>query len=53
MHNFFTKKNNKTSLSSKDDKRLQSIDLVETYTYGTIKNLLRMNDKGKCNNVIK
>ena len=30
-HNVFTKVINKISLSSNDDKRMQSIDLIETY----------------------
>ena len=31
---------NKITLSSNDDKRMQSIDLIETYAYGTSKNLI-------------
>ena len=34
MHNVFTEEINKIALSSNDDKRMQSIDLIETYTYG-------------------
>ena len=32
---FFTKEINKTALSSNDDKRIQSIDSVETCEYET------------------
>ena len=50
MHN---KEMNKTALSSNDDKRKQSIDSIETYTYGTSKDVV--SDKGeiKCNEIIK
>ena len=33
----FTEEINKIDLSSTDDKRMQSIDLIETYAYGTTK----------------
>ena len=33
----FTKEINKIVLSSNDDKRMQSIDSIETYAYGTSK----------------
>ena len=39
-HNVFTEEINKIALSSNDDERMQSIDSVETYAYGTSKNLL-------------
>ena len=38
-HNVFTEKIIKIALSSNDDKRMQSIDSIETYAYGTSKNL--------------
>ena len=38
-HNVFTEKINKIALSSNDDKRIQSIDSIETYAYGTTKDL--------------
>ena len=34
-HNVYTKKINKISLSSNDDKRLQTFDKARTYPYGT------------------
>ena len=32
---------------------MQSIDLIETYTYGTSKNLVSEKKEIKCNNIIK
>ena len=32
---------------------MQSIDLVESYAYGTNKNLLYQKEEIKCNNIIK
>ena len=32
--NFFTEKVNKFALSSSDDKRIQSINSIETYAHG-------------------
>ena len=40
MHNVFTKEINKITLSSNDDKRMQSIDWIESYAYGIRKNLM-------------
>ena len=34
-HNVFTEEINKIALSLYDDKRMQSIDLIETYVYET------------------
>ena len=39
-HNIFTEEMNKIALSSNDDKRMQSIDSIETYAYGTSKDLV-------------
>ena len=39
-HNNFTEEINKISLSSNDDKRMQSIDLIKIYGYGTRKDLV-------------
>ena len=36
-HSIFTEEINKIALSSNDDKRMQSIDSIETYAYGTRK----------------
>ena len=35
----FTEEVNKIALSANDDKRMQSIDSIETYGYGTSKDL--------------
>ena len=34
-HNVYTEKINKIALNSNDDKRLQTIDKITTYQYGT------------------
>ena len=49
----FTEEINKIALSSNDDKRMQSIDLIETYAYGMGKYLVSEKEEIKCNNVIK
>ena len=41
------------TLSSNNDKRMQSIDSIETYTYGTNKDLVSEKEEIKCNNIIK
>ena len=51
--NVFTEKINKIALSSDDDKRMQSIDLLKSYAYGTIKDLVSAKDEIKCNNIVK
>ena len=38
--NVFTKEVNNIALSANDDKRIQSIASIETYPYGTTKNLV-------------
>ena len=52
-HNVFTEEINKIALSSNDDKRMQSIDSIETYPYGTSKDLVSEIKLIKCNNIIK
>ena len=44
---------NKIALSLNDDKRMESIDLIETYAYGTSKYLVSEKEEIKCNNIIK
>ena len=51
-YNVFTEVINKITLSSNDDKRMQSIDLIETYAYGTSKNLIWKKEKIERNNII-
>ena len=38
-HNVFTEEINNIALSSNDDERIQSFDSIETYAYGTSKDL--------------
>ena len=52
-HNVFTEKNNKIASSSNDNKRMQSIDSIETYAYGTRKDLPSEKEKIESNNTIK
>ena len=52
-YNVFTEEINKIALSSNDDKRMQSIDSIETYPYGTSKDLVSEKEVIKCNNIIK
>ena len=49
----YTEAINKIALSSNDDKRMQSIDSVETYAYGTSKNIVSGKGEIKCSNIIK
>ena len=43
--NVFTEESNEIALKSNYDKRMQSIDLAETYTYGTSKYLICKKEK--------
>ena len=52
-HNVFTEEMNKIALVSNDDKKMQSIDLIEKYAYGTTKDLVSDREEIKCNNIIK
>ena len=40
-------------LTANDDKRMQSIDSIETYAYGTSKNILRKIEEIKGKNIVK
>ena len=51
--NVFTKEINKIALSSNDNKRIQSIDSIETYAYGRSKDLISEKEEIKCNNMTK
>ena len=50
---FFTEEINKIGLSLNDDKKIQWTDLIETYAYGTSKDLVCKKEEIKCNNIIK
>ena len=41
------------TLSSDNEKRMRSVDSIETYTYGTSKDLVSEKEEIKCNNIIK
>ena len=51
--NVFTDKTNKIALSLNDDKRAQSIDVIETFSYGASKDLVSDKEKIKRCNIIK
>ena len=46
-------KNNKITLSSNNNKTIQSINSLETYAHGTKKDLIRKKEQIKCTNLIK
>ena len=48
----FTEEINKIALSSNNDKRMQSIDLIETNVYETSKDIVSEKEENKCNNII-
>ena len=49
-HNNLTEEINKIALSSNNDKRIQSIDSIESYVYGASKDLVSDKREIKCNN---
>ena len=50
---FLLKRLNKITLSAKKDKRIESVDLVETYAIGTQKDWIGKKEETKWNNIIK
>ena len=52
-HNVFTEKIRKITLSSNDDKRMQSIYSVETYPYGMSKDIVWKKEKPKRISIIR
>ena len=52
-HTVFTEEINKIALSSNDDKRMQSIDSIETHAYGMSKDILCKKEKNRLINIIK
>ena len=52
-HNLFTEEIITTALSSTDDIRMQSFGLIETYVYGTSKDLRSEKEEIKLSNIIK
>ena len=53
MDNVFTEEINKIDLNSNGDKRMQSIDSIKTYAFGTSKGLVSEKEEIKCSNIIK
>ena len=51
--NAFTEEINNIALNSNDDKRMKSIDSIETYAYGRRKDLASEKEEIKYNNIIK
>ena len=47
-HYIFTEEVNKNALSANHDKRTQSSDSIETYAYGTSKEIMHKKEKMKC-----
>ena len=52
-HNVFTEEITKTALGSNYDKRVQSIDSIETCAYGTSIDLVSEKEMIKCNIITK
>ena len=50
-HNVFTEKIDRITLTSYLNKKMQSINSIETYAYGTSKDLVSEKEEIKCNNV--
>ena len=53
MHIVFTEEINKIALSSMYDKRIQSIDSIETDTHGTSKDIVCKKEEINYSNIIK
>ena len=51
--NVFTEEINKIALSSNDNKRMKSIDSIDTFAYGPSKDLVSEKEEIKCSNIIK
>ena len=52
-HNVLIEEISKIFLSSNEEKRMQSIDFMETYAYGMSKDLISEKEEIKCNSIIK
>ena len=51
--NVFTDGINEIALCSNNDKRMQSINSIEIYAYGTSNNLVSTKEGTTCNSIIK
>ena len=52
-YNVFTEEIDTIALISNDDKRMQSINSIETYAYGTNKDLVSEKEEIKCSHIIR
>ena len=52
-HTVFTENINRIGLSADNDKRIQSMDSIKTYTYGTSKDKIRNNEGINYKNITK
>ena len=52
-HNISTGKVDKIALISNDEKKMQSFNLIEAYSYETNKYLVNEKEKIKCHSIIK
>ena len=52
-HDVFTAEINKIALSSTDDQKMQSIDSIEAYVFGTSKYPVSKKEENNSNNIIK
>ena len=52
-HNVFTQEIDKIALSLNDEKRMQSVDSIETYAFAMSTDLVSEKEEIKCNNTIK
>ena len=52
-HNVSTAEIDMISLSSNEDKRMHSVDSIETFEYGTSKDLVSEKEEIKCSNILK
>ena len=52
-YNILTEEIGKIAVNSNDNKRMQSIDSIETYSCETNKDLASDKEETKCNNIIK
>ena len=53
QESFRSEKHDVFTLSSNNHKRIQSIDLIETYAHGTSKDLVCKKEEFKCNNIMQ
>ena len=52
-HSVFSEEVKKNTLSASNDKRIQSVDSIETYAHGTNEEIIHRKEEIKCNSIIK